>query len=94
MEAVLCCCELATAKSSFPSPLKSPTATEEGPGPAATDEASVKFPVPSPNKMETVLSLELTTARSCLPSPLKSATASELGILPAAGEEAKGAVPQ
>ena len=46
---------LATAKSSLPSPLKSPTATERGSTPVAGDEARLKFPVPSPNRIETVL---------------------------------------
>src|SRR5580658_4406324 len=38
--------ELATARSSRPSPLKSPTATESGEVPVAGEEARVKFPVP------------------------------------------------
>jgi len=46
---------LATAKSSRPSPLKSPTATLPGWPPVAGEDAALKFPVPSPSRMLTVL---------------------------------------
>ena len=46
--------EFATTRSSLPSPLKSPTATEWGLMPTAGDEARVKLPVPSPSRMYTV----------------------------------------
>ena len=45
--------KLTTARSSFPSPLKSPTATEFGFLPVAGDEVRAKLPVPSPSKMLT-----------------------------------------
>ena len=66
-----------TARSSFPLPRKSPTAIEYGPLPTVTMgvAAGEKLPVPSPSRIETVLSWKLATARSRTPSPLKSPTA-------------------
>src|SRR5258706_1617192 len=45
---------------------------------------SVNPPLPSPLKMEIVLSSLLATAKSVFPSPLKSATRTELGFFPTA----------
>src|SRR2546426_10811680 len=73
-----------TAKSCFPSPLKSPTATEKGEVPTAKFVAAPNDPVPSPSSMDTLLETELTTTRSCFPSPLKSPTATETGLDPTA----------
>ena len=56
---------LATARSGLPSPLKSPTATEEGPPPAAKLTAGLKEPLPMPSSTLMVESLALATARSC-----------------------------
>jgi len=44
-----------TAKSSLPSPLRSPTATETGQTPRLKFVAGPKEPVPSPRRMETLL---------------------------------------
>src|ERR1039458_10269748 len=78
--------KLATARSGFPSPLKSPTAIEDGLIPTGTGYvvAGAKFPAPSPFRIETVLSLKLVTARSRLPSLLKSPTATKDGLAPTA----------
>src|SRR6267378_4303260 len=73
---------LVTARSSLPSPLKSPTATETGKPPAAKVNGARKVPSPLPDSTETLREPELATARSSLPSPLKSPTATEAGRLP------------
>src|ERR1044071_480891 len=70
--------ELVVARSWRPSPLKSPTAIELGFEAAKNWVGALKWPAPSPNKIETTLS-PLVTARSCKPSPLKSPTAPEIG---------------
>src|SRR5215831_1803 len=44
----------------------------------------LKWPTPSPNRMDTSFETELLTARSWLPSLLKSPTATELGLVPTA----------
>src|SRR5712664_3294630 len=85
---------LATARSSHPSPLKSPTATETGLSPAAKLSAAWKVPSPFPRSTETLLELKATaTARSSHPSPLKSPTATETGLSPAAKLSAAWKVP-
>ncbi len=71
---------LTAAKSSLPSPLKSPTVTELGLLPTEKSVAVPKPPVPLPSSTETVL--PLATAKSSLPSPLKSPTVTELIPLP------------
>src|ERR1700742_191535 len=71
-----------TAKSSFPSRLKSPTAAEVGWKPTAGLDLIVKLPSPFPRRIETVpaevhvgsVPQLLTTARSCLPLLSKSLT--------------------
>ena len=81
---------LATARSSFPPPLRSPTTTDAAPTPASGEEAAVKLPVPSPNRIETfpsdwqVASFPqlFATAKSSFPSPLKSPTAIERELIP------------
>src|SRR5436190_19147700 len=72
----------AAAKSSLPSPLKSPTAAERGPVPTAKFVTAPKLPVPVPNKTDALLELKFAEARSSFPSPLKSPTAIEIGVLP------------
>src|SRR5207244_13011619 len=85
--------ELATARSSLPSLLKLPTATDRGVMPTATVGAGWKVPSPLPRSTETVLDPELATARSSLPSPLKSPTATEVGLVPTAKVRAAWKVP-
>src|SRR5437773_1993531 len=74
--------KLATATSSLPSPLKSPTATDGGPG-APQFTRAFKLPSPSPSSTLTILLPAFATARSSLPSPLKSPTAADVGFDPA-----------
>src|SRR5271169_6275586 len=71
------------ARSGLPSPLKSPTATDEGPDPAwnGLPGAAAKPPDPFPSSTVTVPS-PLAMARSGLPSPLKSPTATDMGFVP------------
>ena len=45
----------ATARSGFPSPLKSPMATDGDPDPVAKLVAALKLPVPEPSRIETLL---------------------------------------
>src|SRR5207253_762750 len=73
---------LATARSSLPSPLKSPTATENGLVPTARSGRAANVPSPWPRSTETVPEPSLATARSALPSPLKSPTATDDGLCP------------
>src|ERR1700682_2811454 len=74
------------ARSAFPSPLKSPTATDVGVFPVANGLplAVVNPPLPFPSNTVRLLLLPLVTARSAFPSPLKSPTATEFGQLPTA----------
>src|SRR6266508_77724 len=75
---------LAVAKSSLPSPLKSPTATAFGllPTLICAGVGDVKWPLPSPRRIETVPPPKLATTTSSLLSPLKSPTATDLGFVP------------
>src|SRR5271166_6300927 len=68
----------------MPSPLKSATATDEGPLPVAYVCWFWKVPSPLPKSTLTVLSPLFVTARSAKPSPLKSPTAMPSGVLPTA----------
>src|SRR5262249_20889508 len=70
---------LATARAGLPSPLKCPTATDSGEGPAPTGEpgAGAEPARRLPERMVTLLFNKLATARSGLPSPLKSPTATD-----------------
>src|SRR6516162_9478614 len=72
----------ATATSSLPSPLKSPTATPTGVVPVALSVLGRTVPSPLPSSTLSVLEFELMTARSALPSPLKSPTAAPTGTEP------------
>ena len=70
---------LVTAKSSFPSPLKSPATSPARPSPrSVAPEAGVKVPSPLPSKTAAAAELAETenskSAKSCFPSPLKSPT--------------------
>ena len=71
---------LATAKSNTVSPLKSPTATENGliPTPKLVAVPNNE-PVPVPKSIETLAEPWLATAKSNIVSPLKSPTATEHG---------------
>src|SRR6516225_6939510 len=71
----------ATARSSSPSPLKSPTATENGNDPTAEFTAAWKVPFPSPSSTLTLLVPKLAVTVSSLPSPLKSSTTTDSGEL-------------
>ena len=73
---------LATARSKNVSPLKSPTAIEDGPLPTAKLVAVPNEPVPLPKSIETLLEPTLATARSKNVSPLKSPTATDNGPAP------------
>src|SRR5262249_7878868 len=63
---------LATARSRWPSPLKSPTATDRGPCPAGKLRAVWKLPSPLPRSTLTLSLPKLATTRSSRPSPLTS----------------------
>src|SRR5579862_2389635 len=66
-------------RSSFPSPLRSPTATTPaGPGIGKVDGAP-KVPSPCPSRTETELSEVVDSAMSGTPSPLKSAVTKRPG---------------
>ena len=89
---------LAVARSCRPSPLKSPTATENGLKPVRGDAAAINvpspmLPVPLPSSTDTELVLTLAVTRSCRPSPLKSPTATDRGLPPIAGDAAAVNVP-
>src|SRR5207237_10033896 len=66
-------------KSSLPSPLKSPTATESVDMPTAKLVAAPKLPVPGASKVKIFGELSFGTARSSLPGPLKSPSALKPG---------------
>src|SRR3989304_2172487 len=85
----------ATARSGFPSPLRSPIATDSGLGPTAKFVAGPKAPVPLPRRIETLLLKLFATARSGLPSLLRSPIAPEYGVSPTAklGADPKAPVP-
>src|SRR5579883_1912100 len=74
-----------TTRSAFPSPFRSPMATDVGDDPTANGEpvGAWKVPSPFPSRMETLFPPLLTTATSALPSPLKSPAATEIGLVPA-----------
>src|SRR5262249_48677490 len=81
----------ATTRSGLPSPSRSPLATFTGklavPAGAPLTSKGVGAPnppLPSPSRIETVLSPALATARSGLQSPLKSPTAAHIEKFPAA----------
>src|SRR5262249_22311693 len=63
------------ARSSLPSPSKSPTPRPAGAGPDTKLVGARKVPVPVPSKTDTAFELKLLTTKSSLPSLLKSPTA-------------------
>ena len=78
---------LALTMSSFPSPFRSPTATESGPPAVVTSDFAAKLSVVEPaevvfRKTETVDELILAAAISNLPSPLRSPIVTERGFEP------------
>jgi len=73
---------LATARSSFPSPLKSPLVTQSGSTPTPYLTTAWKVPSPLPKSTPTSLEPSSATARSGIPSPLKSALITENGLVP------------
>src|SRR5262249_60553716 len=82
-----------TARSRRPSPLTSPTATEEGLVPARKFRAAWKVPSPLPSSTLTLALFALATARSRRPSPLTSPTATDRGTRPAGVARATGTEP-
>src|SRR5207237_1266913 len=79
--------EFATARSSPPSPFRSPTVTEHGVVPVAKSCLAAKLDVVAPGAVvlsstDTVAELEFATARSSLPSRSTSPTVTENGVVP------------
>jgi hypothetical protein len=75
--------KLVTARSGFPSPLKSAVVILLGRVPPEEKElTSVKPPDPLPKKTDTILELAFVTAISGFPSPLKSAVVIPVGRFP------------
>jgi hypothetical protein len=72
----------ATARSSFRSRLKSPTANECGWSPTGTEAAGANPPAPFPSRTETLSELMFAVATSSRPSRLKSAVEIEWGSWP------------
>src|ERR1017187_6215657 len=70
----------------MPSPLKSPTTTDQGddPTPNGLPAAAVKPPAPFPSSTVTLSLAKLTAAISGTPSPLKSPTTTDSGAVPTA----------
>src|SRR5258707_4323984 len=64
--------ETTTARSTFPSRLKSPAAIQLGVAPICIAVPAVNVPVLLPSKIDTVVDVAFDTARSGIPSPLKS----------------------
>ena len=71
--------KFATARSSPPSPLSSPIATEQALDPVPYFLWLANVPFPYPSKTETVLEVPFVTARSGFPSPSRSPIATERG---------------
>ena len=76
--------KFATAKSGFPSPLKSPMLTEEGLVPVGKSTLVAKLGVVAPvgvvlSRMEAVSLRKFATAKSGFPSPLMSSMLTERG---------------
>ena len=72
----------AVARSTFPSPLKSPAATPTAPLPAANIIWGRNVPRPVPSNTLTELVLKSAVATSSFPSPLKSPVTNELAWSP------------
>jgi len=77
----------ATARSGMPSSLKSPTAIQFAPTPAAGVDFVVNVPLPLPRRIDTVPSALFATARSIFPSLFRSAVEIPCGIPPTETEE-------
>src|SRR2546428_2346439 len=76
--------KLVTAKSRWPSRLKSATATSRGACPASSSRRALKVPPPCPRNRETVAPLLFGTTKSSLPSPFRSAIFTFWGVETAA----------
>src|SRR2546426_491253 len=79
----------ATARSSLPSPFRSPTVTDRGKAPVAKSCLAAKLGVAAPGAVvlsstDTVLAAKFATARSSLPSTFTSPTVTDAGMLPVA----------
>ena len=70
---------LGTARSNFPSPLRSPIAAGCGKVPTVKLDGPLKVPSPLPRRIETLLAMVFTTTKSGMPSPLRSAIFTETG---------------
>nr|WP_242691229.1 hypothetical protein [Cytobacillus praedii] len=84
--------KFATARSIFPSSLKSAVMMETGVSPPVgkgLPGASTKPPVPLPNRIDTLSELKFATARSIFPSTSKSAAVMDLGLTPSIGKVAE-----
>src|SRR5260370_16674412 len=81
--------ELVTARSSFPSLLKSATAIAVGPFLVGTSAAPVNVPSPFPINKVRVLLIWFATTRSMAPSAFRSAATIALGKIPVTGEFAE-----
>src|SRR5260370_987752 len=76
----------ATARSSLPSPFRSPTVTDIGTEPVGKSCLAAKLGVAAPGAVvlsstDTVLEIRFATARSSLPSPFRSPTVTENGLV-------------
>src|SRR5439155_1308332 len=76
--------KFATARSSLPSPFRSPTVTDSGLIPVPNSSLAAKLGVAAPGAVvlsstDTVLQLKFATARSSLPSPFRSPTVTDTG---------------
>src|SRR4029079_10231543 len=81
--------KFATTRSSFPSPLRSPIATDNGLSPVGKSCLLAKLGVAAPGAVvlsstDTVLELILATAMSSFPSRFRSATVTNTGPVPVA----------
>src|SRR5439155_964851 len=79
----------ATARSSLPSPFRSPTVTDSGLAPVPKSWWAAKLGVAAPGAVvlsstDTVPEIQFTTARSPLPSPFRSPSVTENGPAPVA----------
>ena len=74
--------ESVTARSGWPSPLKSPTATLVGFSPAGISIAGWKVPSPLPSKTDTSFEPMLAVMMSWMPLPVRSAVVTKTGSAP------------
>ena len=87
--------KLTTARSTLPSPLKSPTARDHGRKPVdGLTGVGVKVPFPFPKSTVMVPFISFAMARSGIPSPLKSPMTIESGSFSATGiDDSKYVIP-